>query len=229
MLYRRVRDQSRHFFESSEKSKICLFINPILLMLISTVTLLFTALLIMSSLYLNDMPGMTKSARKHELDFDDPPVKEVSSYNSLPKVHMVKGMGYNLSYSDAIHQCLVIHNQVSLKRKSATNYDPDKTGPEVIGPDVITKQPTKSDTIKSSALIIFIPNPTLLTDTEALIFLVITFGLAIIYVYLNKSYDLDQCKDHLWRRKNGVNDLEEVMATFFENKGEAKKCLSTLQ
>ena len=191
-------------------------------MLISTVTFLFTALLIMSSLYLNDMLGMTKSARKHELDFGDSPVKEVSSYNSLPTVHMGRGMGYNLSCSDAIHQCLVIHNQVSLKRKSATNYDPDKIGPEVIGPDVMTKQPPKSDTIKSSALIIFIPNSTLLTDTEALIFLVITFGLAIIYAYLNKSYDLDRCKDHLWRWKNGVNDLDKVMATFLKTKGKLK-------
>ena len=176
----------------------------------------------MSSFYLNDMPGKTKSARKHELDFDNSPVKEVSSYNSLPTVHMVTGMGYNLSCSDAIHQCLVIHNQVSLKRKSATNYDPDKIGPEVIGPDVMTKQPPKSDTIKSSGLIIFIPNLTLLTDTEALIFLVITYGLAIIYAYLNKSYDLDRCKDHLWRWKNGVNDLDEVMATFLKTKGKQK-------
>ena len=222
MLYRRVRFHSRHFFESCEKSRIWLLINPILLMLISTVTLLVTALLLMSSLYLNDMPGMTKSARKHELDFDDPPVKEVSSYNSLPTVHMVTGMGYNLSCSDAIHQRLVIHYQVSLKRRSATNYDPDEIGPEVIGPDVMTKQPTKSDTIKSSALIIFIPNPTLLTDTEALIFLVITFGLAIIYAYLNESYDLDRCKDRLWRQGNGVSDLEEVVINFPKTKGKLK-------
>ena len=136
-------------------------VDPILLMLISTVTLLLTALLIMSSLYLKDMPGMTKSARKLEVDFYDPPVNEVSSYNSLPTVHMVTGMGYNFSCSDAIYQYLVNHNQVSLKRRSSTNYDPGKIGPEVIGPDVMTKQPPKSDTIKSSALIIFIPNPTL--------------------------------------------------------------------
>ena len=222
MLYRRVRFHSRHFFKSSEKSRIWLLINPILLMLISTVTLLFTALLLMSSLYLNDMPGMTKSARKHELDFDDPPVKEVSSYNSLPTVHMVTGMDYNLSCSDAIHQCLVIHYQVSLKRWSATNYDPDKIGPEVIGPDVMTKQPTKSDTIKSSALIIFIPNPTLLTDTEALFFLVITFGLAIIYAYLNESYDLDRCKDRISSQENGVSDLEEEVINFPKTKVKLK-------
>ena len=191
-------------------------------MLISTVTLLFTALLLMSSLYLNDMPGMTKSARKHELDFDDSPAKEVSSYNSLPTVHMITGMGYNLSCSDAIYQCLVIHNQVSLKRRSATNYDSDKIGPEVIGPDVMTKQPPKYDTIKSSALSIFIPNPTLSTDSEALIFLVITFGLAIIYVYLNESYDLDRCKDRLWRQENGVSDLEKVVATFLKTKEKLK-------
>ena len=109
-------------------------------MLISTVTLMFTALLLMSNLYLNDMPGMTKPARKLELDFDDSPVKEVSSYSSLPTVHTVTGMDYNLSCSDAIHQCLVIHNQVSLKRMSATNYDPGEIGPEVIGPDLMTKQ-----------------------------------------------------------------------------------------
>ena len=191
-------------------------------MLISTMTLLFSALLLMSSLYLKDMPGMTKSARKLEVDFDDPSVKEVSSYNSLPTVHTVTGMGYNLSCSDAIHQCLVIHYQVSLKRRSATNYDPDKIGPEVIGHDVMTNQPTKSDTTKSSALIIFIPNATLLMDTEALLFLVITFGLAIIYAYLNESYDLDQCKDRLWRQENGVSDLEEVVINFLKTKGKLK-------
>ena len=49
----------------------------------------------------------------------------------------------------------------------------------------------------------------------------ITFGLAIIYAYLNESYDLDQCKDRLWRQENGVNDLEEVMATFLK-KGKLK-------
>ena len=222
MLYRRVRDQSRHFFESSEKSRIWLLINPILLMLISTVTLLFTALLLMSSLYVKDMPEMTKSAWKLEVDFDDPPVNEVSSYNSLPTVHMTTGMCYNLSCFYAIYQCLVIHNLVSLKTRSATNYDPDKIGREVIGPDVITKQPPKSDTIKSPALIVFIPNPTVLTYKEAFIFLVITFGLAIIYAYLNKSYDLDRCKDHLWRQENGVNDLEEVMATFLKTKEKQK-------
>ena len=139
-------------------------------MLISTVTLLFSALLLMSCLYVKDMPGMTKSAWKLEVDFDDPPVNEVSSYNSLPTVHMASGMGYNLNCTDAIYQCLVTHNQVSLKRRSATNYDPDKIGPEVIGTDVMIKQLPKSDTIRSSALIVFIPNPTLLTDTEALIF-----------------------------------------------------------
>ena len=191
-------------------------------MLISTVSLLFSALLIMSSLYLNDMPGMTKSARKLELDFDDSPVKEVSSYSSLPTVHTVTGMDYNLNCSDATHQCLVIHNQVSLKRMSTTHCDPDKIGPEVIGPDLMTKQTQNSDTIKSSALIIFIPKPTLITDTEALIFLVITFGLVIIYAYLNESYNLDRCKDRLWRQENGVSDLEEVVATFLKTKGKLK-------
>ena len=65
--------------------------------------------------------------------------------------------------------CLVTHNQASLKGRSATNYDPDKIGPEVTGPDVMTKQPPKSDTIKSSALSIFVPNSTALTDNEAMI------------------------------------------------------------
>ena len=93
----------------------------------------------MSSLDVKDMPRMTKSAWKLEVDFDDPPVNEVSSYNSFSTVH-VAGMDYNLSCTDAIHLCLVIHNQFSLKRRSATKYDLDKIGPEVIGPDVMTKQ-----------------------------------------------------------------------------------------
>ena len=50
----------------------------------------------------------------------------------------------------------------------------------------------------------------------------ITFGLAIIYAHLSESYNLDRCKDRLWRQKNGVSELEEVVATLLKTKGKLK-------
>ena len=105
-------------------------------MLISTVTLLFTALLLISSILLKDIAWMDMTVRVIEVWFDDTPAKEVSIYKTHPTSPEASGMKYNF-FSDAIKICLVSHYQVSLKRRSATIYDPDMIGPDVICPDEI--------------------------------------------------------------------------------------------
>ena len=105
-------------------------------MLISTVTLLFTALLLISSILLKDIAWMDITVRVIEVCFDDTPAKEVSIYNTHPTSPVASGMKYNF-FSDAIQMCLIFHYQVSLKRRSATTYGPDVIGPDVKGPDMI--------------------------------------------------------------------------------------------
>ena len=61
----------------------------------------------------------------------------LSSFIFLLKMFL--GVGYHMSFSDAIHQSLVTHNQISLKIRSATYY-----GPDTIGPDMMTKHPPPS-------------------------------------------------------------------------------------
>ena len=115
-------------------------------MLISTVTLLFTALLLISSILLKDIAWMDMTVRVIEVCFDDTPAKEVSIYNTRSTSPEASGMKYNF-LSDAIQMCLVSHYQVSLKRRSANTYGPDVIGPDVKGPDMIGPGMIRPDVI----------------------------------------------------------------------------------